>query len=125
AVMWIAALAAPRSSAERPLGFSIDYFRDATKNSANWAVATKQAPLPASFPGRWSTAVLPYNGRPRWASDAPLLPTPPPVARVLSSTPEGAGRRVRLLISPGGGNSIAIRFPKDVKLHALGLAGAA
>ncbi|WP_156029998.1 M28 family peptidase [Sphingomonas sp. URHD0057] len=124
-VLWVAALAAPRASAERPLGFSIDYFRDATKGTANWGVATKQAPLPASFPGRWSKSVLPYNGRPRWASDAPLLQTPIPNARVLSNIPEGNGRRVRLMISPGGGNSVAIRFPKDVKLLALGLAGAA
>ncbi len=125
AAMWVASLAAPRASAERPIGFSIDYFRDTTKNSANWAVATKQAPLPANFPGRWKKAVLTYNGRPRWTSDAPLLQTPAPVARVLSSTPEGNGRRVRLMISPGGGNSVAIRFPKEVKLLALGLAGAA
>ena len=45
-----AALAVPRASAERPLGTSIDYYREANFGTANWAIATKQAPLPAHFP---------------------------------------------------------------------------
>jgi hypothetical protein len=122
--LWTAMVAIPRSSAERPLQFSIDYFRDATKQKANWAVATKQAPLPRGYPGRWAKAVLPYNGRTRWVSATPLLQTPEPTARVIASEPKGAGRRIRLALSPGGGNTIAIRFPKDAKLLALGLAGA-
>src|SRR5205085_1752095 len=35
------AMAMPRASAERPLGMSIDYFRDSTAQSASWGVATK------------------------------------------------------------------------------------
>jgi hypothetical protein len=124
-ILWVAALMVPRASAERPLGLSIDYFRDATGKSARWAVATKQAPLPSGFPGQWSKAVLPYNGRTRWVSNAPLLPTPVPQARVAATEPNGAGRRIRLVLSPGGGNSVAIRFPKDAKVRALGLPGAA
>ena len=124
-VMWIAALLVPRASAERPLGFSIDYFRDAAGQTADWAVATKQAPLPSGFPGRWHNAVLPYNGRTRWVSDARLLATPIPQARIAASEPTGVGRRIQLILSPGGGNSVAIRFPKDAKLLAMGLPGAA
>jgi hypothetical protein len=122
---WIGALAVPRATAERPLGFSIDYFRDAAGKSTKWAVATKQAPLPSNFPGHWSKAVLPYNARTRWVAAAPLLPTPVPVARVVVSEPNGAGRRVRLVLSPGGGNAISIRFAKNAKLIAIGLPGAA
>lgn len=125
AVMCIAALAVPRASAERPLSFSVDYFRDATKDTAKWAAATKQAPLPSAFPGNWSKAVLPYNSRTRWVTPAPLLQTPIPTARVIASAPSGAGRRMRLVLSPGGGNTIAIRFPKDGRVLALGLAGGA
>jgi len=121
--LWVAALAIPRSSAERPLQFSIDYFRDATKQRASWSVATKQAPLPRGYPGQWSKQVLPYNGRTRWVSAAPLLDTPIPSAIILSTEPSGAGRTVRLSLSPGGGNTVAIRFQKNAKLLALGLAG--
>ena len=123
--LWAAALVVPRASADRPLGFSIDYFRDASKKTANWAIATKQAPLPAGYPGAWERTVLPYNGRTRWASPAPLLQTPDPVARVIANAPEGTRRRIRLMLSPGGGNSVAIRFPEKARVLALGLAGAA
>jgi len=121
--LWIGAMAIPRSSAQRPLQFSIDYFRDAAKQKANWAVATKQAPLPKNYPGQWNKKVLPYNGRTRWVADAPLLDTPVPTAKVMSAQPSGAGRKVLLSLSSGGANTIAIRFPKSVKLLALGLAG--
>ena len=121
--MWIAALTVPRASAERPLGFSVDYFRDAGRKSAKWAVATKQAPLPDQFPGRWTKAVLPYNGRTRWVAAAPLLATPMPTARIIAAEASGPGRRIRLVLSPGGGNSVAIRFPKDSKIVSLGLPG--
>lgn len=121
--LWIVALVMPRASAERPLGFSIDYFRDAEANTAKWGIATKQAPLPGNFPGQWSKEVLPYNARTRWASPAPLVETPVPAARLIATEPAGAGRRIRLALSPGGGNSVAIRFPKDAKVLALGPAG--
>lgn len=123
--LWGVALLMPRASADRPLGFSIDYFRNASNKTANWAIATKQAPLPRGYPGAWERAVLPYNGRTRWTSSAPLLQTPTPAARLIASAPEGTGRRVRLKLSPGGANSIAIRFPEKARVLALGLAGAA
>ena len=121
--LWLAALLMPRASTERPLQFSIDYFRDASKQTANWAVATKQAPLPDNFPGRWEKAVLPYNGRTRWVSSAPLLSTPVPQARVISSEDNGTGRRVLIALSPGGGNTVSIRFPKEADVRALGPVG--
>ncbi|WP_407828862.1 M20/M25/M40 family metallo-hydrolase [Sphingomonas sp.] len=120
-----AALAMPRASAERPLGFTIDYFHDAARGSASWAIATKQAPLPAAMPGTWRKAVLPYNGRQRWVSQAPLIATPVATARLLASTPAGSGRRLRIAISPGGGDTVAIRFPEGAKVLALGLPGEA
>jgi hypothetical protein len=120
-----AALAMPRSSAERPLGFSIDYFRDTTKGSASWGIATKQAPLPSHFPGHWHSGVLPYNGRTRWISSAPLIPTPVASARLVASAPAASGRRIRIALSPGGGDSVVIRFPEGAKVLALGLPGQA
>jgi hypothetical protein len=119
------ALAMPRASQERPLGFSIDYFRDVAGKTADWAIATKQAPLPKYFPGSWSAGELPYNGRKRWIMRAPLLQTPVASARVVASKPIGVGRRLRILLSPGGGNTISMRFPKDAKVLALGLPNAA
>ena len=80
----------PRASAERPLGFSIDYFRDTTNGSASWGIATKQAPLPRPFPGHWHQGILPYNGRTRWISPAPLIATPVATARLVASAPAAA-----------------------------------
>jgi hypothetical protein len=120
-----ATLAVPRSSAERPLGMTIDYFRDATNGSAGWAIATKQAPLPKSFPGIWRKDTLPYNGRTRWVSRAPVLPTPVATAHLVDSAPAGTGRRIRIALSPGGGNSVSIRFREGAKVLALGLPGEA
>jgi hypothetical protein len=119
--LWIAALLVPRASAERPAAFSIDYFRDANRKTASWAVASKQAPLPAGFPGRWRKGVLAYNGRTRWISPAPLLDTPPPSAFVVANDPHGVGRRVQIQLSPGAADAISIRFPEKTKLVAIGL----
>ena len=119
----VAALAIPRASEERPLGLSIDYYREANFGKANWAIATKQAPLPASFPGQWHKGTLPYNGRTRWVATAPLLTSPVATARLVASAPAGSGRRIRIALSPGGGDAVAIRFPKSAKVIALGLPG--
>jgi hypothetical protein len=119
----VAALAMPRSSEERPLGMSIDYYREANFGTANWAIATKQAPLPTPFPGNWHKDTLPYNGRVRWVSKAPLIATPVATARLVASASAGSGRRIRIALSPGGGDSVAIRFPESAKVIALGLPG--
>jgi hypothetical protein len=120
----IAALAVPRASPERPLGFSIDYYRDAATNKANWGVATKQAPLPFDFPGSWHKGELPYNGRTRWIATAPSLQSPVAQAHVVANEPAARGRRIRLQLAANGANTVSIRFPKDTKVLALGLPGA-
>jgi len=120
-----AALAVPRASAERPLGMSIDYYREASFGTANWAIATKQAPLPAHFPGSWRKDTLPYNGRTRLVSRAPLIATPVATARLVASESAGTGRRIRIALSSAGGDSVAIRFPESAKVVALGLPGEA
>ncbi|MCL6730352.1 M20/M25/M40 family metallo-hydrolase [Sphingomonas hankyongi] len=119
----VMALALPRSSSERPAAFTIDYFRDLDRREAKWAVATKQAPLPAGFPGKWSRGILPYNGRTRWIADAPDLDVPLPQARLIDGRNEGQGRRVRIAVSPGGANAVAIRFDERTMLVALGRPG--
>ena len=116
-----AALAMPRASAERPLGMSIDYYREANFGTANWTIATKQAPLPPAFKGEWTKGTLPYNGRTRWISPARLLPSPVASARLVSSEPVGKGRRIRIALSPGGGDAVSIRFPESAQVIALGL----
>lgn len=121
--LWVAALIVPRASAERPAAFTIDYFRNDTRGKAYWTVASKQAPLPATFPGQWRKRALDYSSRTRWVSPAPMLETPKPGLRVVRSMPFGQGRRVWLALSPGGGNSVAIRFAKGSRIAALGLVG--
>jgi hypothetical protein len=121
---WTAALLLPRSSAERPAAFGIDYFRDADHATASWGIAAKEAPLPNGYPGEWHQGELPYNARTRWISKAPLLSTPVASAHLLASEPAGRGRRIRIALSPGGGDAVTIRFAKDTKLLAVGLPGA-
>ena len=121
--LWIAALFIPRASAERPLGFTIEYFQDANRKTASWSVASKEAPLPAAFPGHWRKGLLPYNGRTRWIARAPLVDSPVPSAFVIASDPYGNGRRVQLQLAPGLADSISIRFPEKTRLLAIGLVG--
>jgi hypothetical protein len=121
--LWAAALLLPRMTTERPEAFSIDYFKDLDHKTASWGIASKQAPLPKGFPGQWHSGVLPYNARTRWIADAPILDTPIPSARLIGSEPAGAGRRLRIALSPGGGDTVAIRFPEEAKVLALGLPG--
>ena len=122
---WAAALLLPRSSAERPASFSIDYFRDASQNTASWGIAAKEAPLPRAYGRDWRRDVLPYSGgRTRWVANAPLLATPVPSARLVGSEAAGAGRRVRIALSPGGGDAVTIRFAEGTMLLAVGLPGA-
>ena len=123
--LWAAAMLAPRSSAARPLAFTIDYVRDDDSGKANWAVASKQAPLPPSWGklGEWERGVLPYSGRTRWLIDAPLLNVPTASVEVVGETREGGSRRVRLRLSSGGANVVALRLPEDVAVRALGLPG--
>jgi hypothetical protein len=121
--LWGAALLMPRASADRPAAFTIDYFRDDAARKAHWAVASKQAPLPAGYPGKWTKDVLAYSTRTRWVSKAPLLDTPRPDVRLVRSEPAGDGRRVWLRLSPGGANAAAIRFAEDAKVQRLGIPG--
>lgn len=121
---WGAAMLLPRSSAERLAAFGIDYFRDADQGKAYWAIADKEAPLPRSYPGQWRQDVLPYNARTRWIAKAPLIATPIASARLVASEQEGAGRRIRIQLSRGGGDAVSIRFAKDTRLLAAGLPGA-
>ena len=111
--LWIAALIIPRASAERPLAFTIDYFRDVQHTAQAGAWRTSRRPCPPDFPGRWHKGVLPYNRLPRWIAAAPLLATPVPSARLIADQPDGAGRRVRLELSRGGADALAIGFPGE------------
>jgi hypothetical protein len=61
--------------------------------------------------------------RTRWVAKAPLLVTPTPAARIIGSVPAGNGRRVRIALSDGGANAVAIRFPENAALLALGKPG--
>ena len=123
--LWVAASVIPRVSEERPGAFTIDYVRDDIRGKASWTVASKQAPLPKGWSrfGQWRKAKSPLNGRPRWSATAPLIEVPRPAIRLLSSVTDGKGRRVRLVVSRGGGDSVVIKFAKDVPVVAMGSSG--
>ena len=123
ALLWGAALLMPRASADRPAAFTIDYFRDDTTGQASWAVASKQAPLPASFPGKWRKAIPAYSTRTRWTSGAPLIDIPRPEVRLVRSEPVANGRRVLLAFAANGANAISIRFAERTPLQRLGTPG--
>lgn len=125
-ILWAAALAIPRSSADRPLAFTVDYVRDDSERRAYWAVASKQAPLPESWSsfGPWKRGVLPYSGRTRWLAKAPLLDVPAGSVRKLGEVRNGERRIVRLMLGSGGSNTLSLKFAKDVAVTAMGLPGA-
>ncbi len=124
-ILLAAALLLPRSSAERPLAFTIDYVRDDIDGKAHWAVASKQAPLPHAWSkfGKWTKGVLPHSARTRWLAAAPDLEIPRATATILGEKKAGNRRLVRLRLDRGGADGIAIRFEEDVAVRALGLAG--
>ena len=123
--LWSAAMLIPRSSDDRPAAFTIDYVRDDVRGKSNWAVASKQAPLPEGWGrfGPWRGAEMAYNGRRRWIAPAPTIEVPRPTIRLLSSTADGNGRVVRLAIGRGGGDSVTIKFDKKIGVVAMGLPG--
>jgi hypothetical protein len=124
--LWAAALTLPRSSAERPLAFTIDYVRDDEADEAHWAVASKQAPLPSSWDqvGKFARGVLPYSGRTRWLADAPVLDIPAASIQTVGEARSGDGRKLRLRLSTGGANVVALRFGEEVTVRSAGLPGA-
>ena len=126
AILWAAAFAIPRSNAERPLAFTLDYVRDDARRRAYWAVASKQAPMPPGWDkvGHWERGILPYSGRTRWLAPAPVIDIPAGSLRKLGETRDGDGRIVRLQLGSGGGNALMLRFDKGVAVTAMGLPGA-
>jgi hypothetical protein len=124
--LWAAAMLAPRSSAERPLAFTIDYVRDDDSGKAHWAVASKQAPLPPSWQqlGKWERGTLPYSGRLRWLAEAPALDAPLPAIETVGEFKGRDSRRVRLRLRSGGADMVMLRIEDDVPVRAMGLAGA-
>lgn len=123
--LWTAAMLAPRSSAERPLAFTIDYVRDDDTGKSHWTVASKQAPLPPALNEiEWRRGTLPYSGRLRWLADAPRLDAPLPAVVPVGGMKRGDGRRVRLRLSTGGADVVMLRFEEAVPVRAMGLPGA-
>ena len=124
--LWAAALLAPRSSAERPLAFTIDYVRDDDSGKAHWAVASKQAPLPPAWDqlGSWKSGALPFSGRTRWLADAPMLDAPVPAIARIGEQKQDGSRLVRLRLATGGANMVMLRFEEGVPIRAMGLPGA-
>ena len=122
-IAWVTAFLLPRASDDRLAAFTIDYFRDDSAGKASWAVASKQAPLPEDFPGKWGKAIPAYSGRTRWVSPAPLVESPRPDVRMIRNDPAGAGRRVWLVLAPGGANAISLRLGKDAAIQRLGAPG--
>ncbi|HET7709618.1 MAG TPA: M20/M25/M40 family metallo-hydrolase [Sphingomicrobium sp.] len=123
ALLWFAALLLPRGSADRPAAFNIDYFRDDSAGTGKWAVASKQAPLPGDFPGRWRKAILDYSPRTRWVADAPLIEVPRPDVRMIRNEPAGRGRRVWLVLLPNGAGAMSVRLAESAALQRLGTPG--
>lgn len=123
--LWAACLAIPRDSADRPLAMTIDHVQDERLGEAHWAIAAKQAPLPATFDrfGPWKAGPLPYNKRTRWLAQAPLMEGPRGNLVLRSSRAEGGKRLIRLRLDRAGADSILVRFDEDAPVLAMGLPG--
>ena len=78
ASLWVAALTLPRSSADRPHAFTLDYVRDDVdkrRSGRSQANRLRFPPL-GSLRARGSAAILPYSGRTRWLAAAPMIEHP-------------------------------------------------
>lgn len=122
---WVAALVIPRASADRPLAFTIDHVQDERLGEANWAISTKQAPLPATYDAlaQWNAKPLPYNKRQRWQAQAPLMEGPRGQIILIADRREGDKRVIRLRLDRAGGDAILLRFDEDTPVLAMGLPG--
>ena len=123
--LWVLAMFIPRASAERPLTFVVDYVRDDIRRSAQWAINTKEAPLPKGFGrfGEWRLDKLKYNERVRWLSAAPVIEVPAATIAALRSRPTGSGRVLRFVLHTNGADAVTVRFDKDVPVVAIGRPG--
>ena len=121
--LWAGAMLMPRSSAERPLAFTLDHVQDDRTGKAVWAAATKQAPLPDGFDrfGPWKARPLPYNKRVRWQADAPTIKGPRGKLAVIASAADKQGRLVRVQINRGGADGLLLRFDEKTPVVAMGL----
>jgi hypothetical protein len=119
---WGAVLLLPAYSDDRKQAFGIDYVReDAT---AHWMVVNDLAPLPAGYTGFAQPAAVPWSGRIRFATPAPLPAEPMPVvAQKVAERQTKAGRVITMRLSTGGGETVSLRAEKDADLRAASING--
>ena len=122
---WGAALLIPRATANRPQAMTIDHVQDERRGEAFWSVASKQAPLPPSFDrfGPWRSGPLPYNKRPRWLAQAPLMEGPRGGLVLVTSKTDKSNRRLTLRLNRAGADSVTLRFDEATPVLAMGLPG--
>lgn len=123
--LWGAALFIPRATADRPQAMTIDHVQDERRGEAHWAIATKQAPLPSSFDrfGPWRAGPVPYNKRPRWLAQAPLMEGARAGLTMLADQPGKGNRLLRLRLDRAGADSLLLRFDDKTPVLAMGLPG--
>ncbi len=124
-LFWGACLLIPRATSDRPLAMTIEHIQDERRGEAHWAIATKQAPLPPSFAkfGPWRQGPLPYNKRPRWLAQAPLMEGARGGLALISDTLGNGNRRIRLRLDRAGADAILLRFDEKIPVLAMGLRG--
>ena len=104
---------------------TIDHVQDERRGEAFWSVATKQAPLPPSFDrfGPWRNGPLPYNKRPRWLAQAPLMEGPRGGLVLVASKIDKGNRRLTLRLDRAGADSLLLRFDEATPVLVMGLPG--
>ncbi|SMF76072.1 M20/M25/M40 family metallo-hydrolase [Allosphingosinicella indica] len=115
-VGWVATLAAPDYSANRKQPFGIEYAVDADAGTARWLVVNDGAALPAAMKGFEGGVKVPWSGRKRWASTAPVAEAPAPAATLTGTAATPEGRIVRLRIGANGADTILLRGPPQAKV---------
>ena len=122
---WAAALLIPRATADRPQAMTIDHIQDERRGESHWSIATKQAPLPSSFDrfGPWRSGPVPYNKRPRWLAQAPLMEGARGGLSLVANTVGNGNRSLRLRLDRAGADAILLRFDDKTPVLAMGLPG--
>ena len=121
--LWISCLFIPRATADRPQAMTVDHVQDERRGEAHWAIAAKQAPLPPSFDrfGPWRSGPLPYNKRPRWLAQAPLIEGARGNLTLIQDRPGQGNRLIRLRFDRAGADSVLLRFDEKTPVLAMGL----
>ncbi|MEE2690880.1 MAG: M20/M25/M40 family metallo-hydrolase [Pseudomonadota bacterium] len=124
AAAFVAVLAVPAYSPEKPRPLNLQYYVDADARTARWLISStgEAAPEAMSAVAPFEPAEIEPLGE-RLAAPAPFLETAPPTLDMIEETKTADGRRLRFRINTAGADQTAAQLPAEAGAVALWAAG--